>query len=368
MQISRNTTRMSAGISVAMDKEGRDFCVVVVKGTFTVGLDGNTRLADQQCPMVFADQHCGAPETSSICYESDFAPQKPRAEVLVVGKAMAPLGKPVRQLFVALRSRTITKELLVTGNRHWSSGLFGIRATEPEPFVELAVQYERAFGGSDFTHPSTKRQGAELRNPVGTGFRLNDDVAALEGHPLPNLETPHSRLQRWNDKVPAVGLNGLGRSWQPRISHAGTYDQSWLEHRFPFLPDDFDPRYFQFAPEDQQLAQLSPGETFVCQNMSPGGSFVATIPQLQVPVLFRFLHADLRQEARLDTVVLEPDQQRMQLTWRARVALPKKLVALQEIEIGHRPPTIVPQWRNGKRHFRSLSELVLWRNQQKKGG
>ena len=37
MQISKNTTSMEAGISVAVDKKGRDLCVVVIKGTFVIG-------------------------------------------------------------------------------------------------------------------------------------------------------------------------------------------------------------------------------------------------------------------------------------------------------------------------------------------
>lgn len=40
----------------------------------------------------------------------------------------------------------------------------------------------------------------------------------------------------------------MGRSWQPRLRYAGTYDQHWMDERLPFLPEDFDLRYFQSAP------------------------------------------------------------------------------------------------------------------------
>src|SRR5262249_42537571 len=55
MQINTNTTGMEAGLTVATDKDGRDHCVVVVKGTFAVGPDGECRLAELQEPLVVAD-------------------------------------------------------------------------------------------------------------------------------------------------------------------------------------------------------------------------------------------------------------------------------------------------------------------------
>ena len=49
---------------------------------------------------------------------------------------------------------------------------------------------------------------------------------------------------------------GFGRpraDWTPRLTYAGTYDQTWIDDVFPFLPADFDVRYYQAAPEDQQI-------------------------------------------------------------------------------------------------------------------
>ena len=45
----------------------------------------------------------------------------------------------------------------------------------------------------------------------------------------------------------------LGRGWPQRARYAGTYDQAWLDDHFPFLPPDFDDRYHQAAPPDQQM-------------------------------------------------------------------------------------------------------------------
>jgi hypothetical protein len=44
MQITSNTTGMQAGITVAVDKEGRDFCVVIIKERLrSLGTETNPR-------------------------------------------------------------------------------------------------------------------------------------------------------------------------------------------------------------------------------------------------------------------------------------------------------------------------------------
>jgi len=60
-----------------------------------------------------------------------------------------------------------------------------------------------------------------------------------------------------------VGAIWLGRrNWEPRYKLAGTYDQKWLDDVFPFLPADFDERYYQAAPEDQQVPWLKGGDSW----------------------------------------------------------------------------------------------------------
>ena len=55
-----------------------------------------------------------------------------------------------------------------------------------------------------------------------------------------------------------MAFGPVGRSWQPRIRWAGTYDQKWMDEKFPFLPEDFDERYYQCRPRGPADG-LSPG-------------------------------------------------------------------------------------------------------------
>jgi len=362
MQFTSNTTGMQAGLTVSTDKDGRDHCVVVVKGTFLIGDDGQATLAQEQEPFVYADAHYGDPGSTGIKYECDFAPFKPRTDVIVNGHAYAPGGKPVKEMVVSLEIGRSKKEVLVIGDRRWKRGLFGLTASSPIPFVKMPLVYERAFGGSDHTHKDPKRQGAELRNPVGLGFHMNSNTAAIKDTPLPNLEDRRHRVKSWSDTPAPVGFGHLGRGWQPRIKFAGTYDDQWLKDQFPFLPADFDQQYFQSAPLDQQIPHLRGGELLRCLNMTESGTLVFGVPELQVPVAFVFRDRQVESETRLDTLMIEPDQRRVLLTWRTSVPLGRKLHALREIQVGKQTRLQQPS-RGGKPHFESINDLVAWKNQ-----
>ena len=102
MQITSNTTPFLAELFASTDKHGVKHCVVVVKATFNVGPDGECQPATEQAPFIYADQHHGDPGKTSIRYESDFAPVKPRADVLLNASAIAPSGRTVTTLDVVL--------------------------------------------------------------------------------------------------------------------------------------------------------------------------------------------------------------------------------------------------------------------------
>ena len=43
--------------------------------------------------------------------------------------------------------------------------------------------------------------------------------------------------------------------WEPRLGRQGTRDQRWAMFRAPLPPQDFDPRFANAAPDDQQLPE-----------------------------------------------------------------------------------------------------------------
>jgi len=325
----QNFTPFPAEITLATDKDGRDSYLVVVKGTFEIG-DGEPRPAAEQVPFFYGDQHYGDPETTSIKYESEFAPVKSRADVVVVGDAHA-RGRGVRRLSVEVRVGRMRKKLIVRGDRRWRFGL-GIlsRVSWARRFESLPIVYERAFGGADTSHDNPKRHRFERRNPVGTGLvrRLRAKGA------LPNFYYPGESLRRPGKRIRPAGLGFVGRGWEPRASHAGTYDGAWKKERFPLLPEDFDDEYHQGAPPDQRCELLRGGEPVELRNLTPDGRLSFRLPPLALAIRFRFASRTEESVMYGDTLILEPGLGRFQVVWRASRPVDGKLLALGEVWIG----------------------------------
>ncbi|MGW8392282.1 DUF2169 family type VI secretion system accessory protein [Pseudoduganella sp. HUAS MS19] len=354
MQITSNTTPFLAEPFAYTGKGGIKRFVVVVKATFDVGLDSECKPAAAQVPFVYCDQHYGEPGSSSLRHECDFAPVKLRADVLLHAQAIVPGHRALSELVVALSGPGFMKEALVTGDRCWQRGILGISPSAPQLFTSLPLVWDRAFGGADLSNEQVTENGCELRNPAGVGFHLNSDPSTILGKALPNIELPGKPMRFWFDKPSPIGFAPVGRNWRPRIGFAGTYDQAWMETTRPFLPKDFDDQYFQSAPQDQQLPTLWPGAAFACRNMSEEGLFAVRLPSFEVPVRFYF---DDRTEAlalKADTLILEPAARRVILLGRAGVVLPRKVLALREIQLGvQRRSTLA--W---KPHYRNLADAV----------
>lgn len=356
---------MEAGITVATDKEGRYYCVVVVKGTFLVAEDGKVDLAGKQEPLVYADQHYGDPVDSSIKYECDFVRFKPQADVLVNGSAYSPTGVPVEKIQVSLQVDAMAKSFEVVGDRIWDKILLSITPTRPEPFLKMPITYDRAYGGVDISENDPEKQKTYLENPVGVGFYPLCLRKNLVGKPLPNIQEIGKPVFSTRGKYQPMAFGTIGRNWLSRYPLAGTYDQDWIDNVFPFLPKDFDERYFQSAPTDQQISFLKGGEKVKCVNMTPEGSFEFSVPKLKVPIVFKFRDREVQGEPEIDTLMLEPDERRFMLTWRASVAVGPKLHSLREVLVGPQRPSLSRHRFPGKRYFKSLAELVAWKKNGK---
>src|SRR5687768_12055375 len=125
---------MVAGYTLGLDPDGRERVVVAVKGTFMIPRAGlPARLADEQAPLVMADEFTGAPGFSATLYESDFPPVKPRCDVLLNGSAYAPGGRPAYSVPVGLRVGAMSKAFNVVGNRRWEVSIPSVGPGDPEP-------------------------------------------------------------------------------------------------------------------------------------------------------------------------------------------------------------------------------------------
>ncbi|MFZ1987190.1 MAG: DUF2169 domain-containing protein [Desulfatitalea sp.] len=339
-------TDMQAGYTMGLDKEGREHLVVCVKGTYSIPRDGSMpRLADEQLPLVEADTFTGEPGFSAPIHESDYAPVKPRCDVLLNGSAYAPGGRPAVKVPVGLRFGTMQKGFNVVGDRVWEYSFLMTKASWAQPFVRMPISYDRAFGGVDDSQGDPRKVRAILENPVGVGYHHYIGKEWVDGRPLPNTEAPGEAVAAPDQRYRPISFGPVGRGWQPRATLAGTYDQNWLDNIFPFLPPDFDPAYFQAAPVDQQVAYPQGGEPVILNNLTPEGRIGFPFPRINVLVWF-FLKNGEEKEAKavVDTVMLQPDENCFTVTARASVPLRRNMLEMELVVVGHDPQDKHKAW------------------------
>lgn len=337
-----NATRMTAGYNMGLAPSGRESLVVVIKGTFRFPQAGEPAthfaLHDEQLPLVMADTFTGEPGLSAPVYEVDFAPHKPFVDVLLLGSAHAPHGRPTTRVETGIRIGNWSKRIAVVGARQWDCGLATLRATPAEPFVTQPISYDVAYGGTDLAHEDPSQHAAYMANPVGVGFHKHLKKAWVDGKPLPRTEEIGRSVSDPDSDYAPMSYGPLGRGWSSRSRFAGTYDDEWLDKHFPFLPPDFDPRYFQAAPVDQQvpLESFASGPVEVAlANLTPEGLTRFTIPHLVAPVhVFPKQGAREDYTATLDTIVIEPELQRFSLTWRVARPLKRSLHEIAQVLVG----------------------------------
>lgn len=321
-----NQTPFKASIAVLPDSSGVDTLYIVVKATLT--LRPNLSLAAEQVAPAMADEYYDDPATSSLRVASEMHIGKPGTDVLLVGHAWAPDHRPTARMQVSLSVAEQRKALLVTGDRTWSDG----KPTHPIPFETMPLVWERAFGG---VHRISDRVLAEERNPVGCGFAGERAADEMQRQPVPNLEDPAAPLQKLGQPSTPACFAPIAPAWLPRRAFAGTYDESWERTRAPYLPADFDPRFLQCAAGEFAFDRyLQGGEPVHIAGVTPEAPLSFTLPASPLTVEVRVAGASQRPPANLETLLIEPEENRACLTWRAALSCDRQALKVEKIILG----------------------------------
>lgn len=315
---------------------------------------------DMQRPLCEADEFIGSPNASSTLQESDFAPYKPKCDVLLVNAtAHSPTGQALPRWPVGFRfGNAIEKKFHVTGPRQFERSvahLGMLQLTEPAPVAYVPVSYELAFGGPNTIQQANAlqsyvdgpwgmhghAQGERARkalaslpsfwggNPIGCGRHpraLADANEALAEIAVGTEDVaPPGATNRWRQgpqievfdrpyvdqrDYPVVGVGPIGRWWSPRVALAGTHDAQWKQAQWPKSPHDHDYRYWNCAPEDQQIDFPNGGEEVVLANFTSAalhkGPYRFLLPRQDLQLLVR-MHSGvvLFSPMNIDTVVMD---------------------------------------------------------------
>jgi uncharacterized protein YjbI with pentapeptide repeats len=243
----------------------------------------------------------------------DFCMPKTKSEALVFGSYFSPGGREVTSDRVGFSLGSISKELLVVGDRHWRPV---IGPTPPEPFTTMPVDYAHAFGGAGFD-----------RNPDGKGaaeVKLESGETVL---PMPNIEDPDRLVTDKGQRPDPAGFRPLDAMWPQRSSKLGTYDDKWIRERAPAYPEDLDWTHFNTAAPDQWQDEYFKGdEHYEIANMHPDEPRIeGTLPAYRARCFINMITTedagpDFREiPMRMETVCFFPHAKKGVLIYRGMV-------------------------------------------------
>ncbi len=283
---------------------------VVAKVTFALA-PGESALADAPEEVAERENHWDDDPARSLHSPGDLAPLKRRADVVLVGHAFAPPGKPARSVLARLAVGTVDKVVEVFGPRTLTrSG----EVRDGARWTRMPLRYERAAGGSG------------TWNPVGVSPDGPTDTFGQR--PLPNLQPPGLSVRGAGDLIPPAGFGPLAAAWPSRQERLGGRAGTWTEASLADspLPDDLDPLFFQVAPADQQLEELHGDEHLALDHLHPQHPRLATrLPGLR-PRAFVDVPGAMTLELPLaaDTLWIDTDRAICTLTWRGQLPLPRR--------------------------------------------
>lgn len=297
---------------------------------------------------VMEDVRPGAPRPCMRMDSDLLCAFKPATDVLVRGHAWSPRGA-VQELWCGVSAGSARKALRVTGDRRILIGRGGQPSfTRPLPFERMPLSWDRAFGGWDDPPPGTLRGTlfpAEPvtypRNPFGRGFFLDRDRGRAHDAPAPNLDDPDDPVTPERMFAPAAGAwldLPMAACFEP--IDWGTFPRSAfgpaVPAEVPVRPvaevrmgacsqadavrrgvRSLDPRIFNCAPAGLARVRLHGGERVVLWHLHRSAARVEFDVPRERPRLYLKPQGCRAYELapQLQTVLIEPDEDRVTLTW-----------------------------------------------------
>ncbi len=343
-----NTTPFAQQCMLLMDREGQLFFCILVCATYGFDETGEPFPLAVQLPPPLGDEPAGVPGRSSLWRASAASADKPAVDFILNATAHAPHGEEVTEMSAGIRVGSWRKVLTIVGDRQ-RAGPAGTRVSAPRPFTTMPLRYERAFGGS-VRDAEGAVSACHLHNPVGVGWQGAPSSDPSVDSDLPNVGPFGQRMGASDTAFPVAGFGAVAPNWMPRSRHAGTYDKAWLDSRWPLPPLDFDPRFAQCAPLDQQWPHAMPGEEVQLANLTPEGMWGFRMPAPDIGATVLHSAGVSQYRLRADTVYVDAEARTVSVLARHCLTGLRTLGLVREIVIGDVSPAWLHARRRGKRY------------------
>ncbi len=324
--------------------DGTMYLGVIVKRAYRMGPRGLE--PSDAAPVIHREavtRPCG--DDALLQHDSDLLCfDKALTDVIVLGSAHS--SRPVTSLDTGVCVGGLRREVRVTGKRCLRVRADGVlSATPAESFRSMPLGWEHAYGGRDvdaerrlgfdadgarcaletLDAEASERVGAisDPRNRHGRGFCLDVERRRLDGMELPTQSDPGDAggLERllarspldWALRPVPAGYGPIDPLTFPRIAHAGVWPAS--DKGMP-EPGSVDPLFANCAALGM-ASRLEGGERVSLRHLHRRSDLVELeLPRQRPRLLIEPPNTRTFELcAKLDTVLLEPDEDRVTLTW-----------------------------------------------------
>jgi hypothetical protein len=295
---------------------GHQYNLLVTKCTFSLIPGKPLKPLLEQPELVFNDLNEGDRDWATVRYPSDLIPFKPKVDILLVGSAMPERSIPSKAWLANIQIGQWQKTLKINGPRAWTRTTLGVwDLSEPDPTSAVPLLYELAYGGTVGTHEQP--QDYFDANPLGCGY-IGDDRKMREAKLLraPQIEYLEDASKVPNKNIRVAGFAPVPDYFESRSRLSGTWDKTWEKTTAPNIPLDMDLRFWNTAPEDQQLEKLKGDERVELVGLLPEGRVTFDLPAYRPrAILYRSDEDTDTRELVLDTLHIDLDARRVTLRW-----------------------------------------------------
>ncbi|QOG11535.1 DUF2169 family type VI secretion system accessory protein [Arcobacter sp. FWKO B] len=270
-------------------------------------------------------------------YSTDYIPFKPMADIIINANSYSKIALPMWSCGVKVFSQSnkmiLEKNLIVSGQRNWiKKPIVGWELENPTKCDKVPLRYSLAYGGE-----ITKDEeiiSSYPYNPIGIGL-------VDKNHPSHIIKAPQIYEAKLpiNPDVPYEilsyeGFGNIDRSWEDRFVFGGTYDDNWIKNQSPFLPLDFDYRFYQTSHPDMRLKEyIQPFTTVVLENLLPNASIAKIIIPPYTPISKTTTNTQENiSSMNLDTLLIDIDSQNpndwcIYLSYRSRIKFDEDVIS-----------------------------------------
>lgn len=358
-----------AVIDVASNVKWGRYAYGLVKFTYNITREGWERAEPEP---LFHDMRDSDIEPR-IKEGTDFWPAKFSTDFVVQGSAYPQNRQSAQRMRAKVSVGSVEKSVEVFGRRvvEWTDR-GNVQFSAPEPFEEVKVTWENAYGGTDYRvvdpdmeELSPEAEAARLeanhpgmypRNPFGKGYLVEPDP--VEGFELPQLEDPNDLLtpgrvvtqdpDKWYEQPLPWAFEWVHPKMFPRYTFFLNCPEAWYpapqDERLPevrrgFLPAGFkqelddrpllrgpDPRFRQGASHGLVLHDIPERVPVRIDGMHPEKPSIRfrlpPPPQLEMQV------EDKRQavEPRLHSIVVRPDEEQFYMLYGGVMSIDRALI------------------------------------------